>query len=78
MPTPPKLMVGSGVNAMGSGFELAAQTGGTASRLDHQWNYPRGIPDPRFPGTNRGLSLNPHHLPVDQPERQAIHSGANR
>jgi succinate dehydrogenase/fumarate reductase flavoprotein subunit len=51
-------MVGSGVNAFGSGFELVTGIGGTTERLDHQWNYPRGIPDPRYPGTNRGLSLN--------------------
>ena len=23
--------------------------------LDHQWNYSSGIPDPRYPGTDRGL-----------------------
>ena len=26
-------------------------------RLDHQWNYPRGIVDPRYPGAERGLNV---------------------
>jgi succinate dehydrogenase/fumarate reductase flavoprotein subunit len=54
---PPKILIGSGVNALGSGLDLARQVGAAVARLDHQWNYPRGIPDPRYPGGNRGLHV---------------------
>ena len=58
VPAPPRLMSGAGIHANGSGLTLAAAAGAATVRLDHQWNYPRGIPDPRYPGSNRGLSLN--------------------
>ncbi len=54
---PPKILIGSGVNALGSGLDLARHVGAAVDRLDHQWNYPRGIPDPRYPGSNRGLHV---------------------
>ena len=57
VPVPQKILIGSGTNAMGSGLELARRVGASIERLDHQWNYPRGIPDPRYPGTNRGLHV---------------------
>lgn len=58
VPVPEKILVGAGVNALGSGFDLVAPVGGALERLDHQWNYPRGIPDPRYPGLDRALNLN--------------------
>jgi len=57
MPRPEKILVGSGVNAFGSGLDLVRAAGGLIERLDHQWNYPRGVPDPRYPGRNRGIQL---------------------
>jgi uncharacterized protein len=53
---PAKLLAGSGVNSMGSGLELASKVGAALTRLDHQWNYERGLPDPRYPGASRGLN----------------------
>ena len=53
---PENLLLGSGINAVGSGLELAREAGGIATRLDHQWNYPWGMVDPRFPGSRRGLN----------------------
>lgn len=55
LPPPPRLLAGAGVNALGSGLEIARENGGLVERLDHQWNYLSGLPDPRFPGTDRGL-----------------------
>ena len=26
--------------------------------MDHQWNYATGLPDPAYPGMNRGLNAN--------------------
>lgn len=54
---PTRLLIGAGVNALGSGLELAVRAGAALERLDHQWNYPRGIPDPRYPQANRGLHV---------------------
>ena len=56
LPKPTVLLAGSGVNSMGSGLKLATDVGGALSNLNHQWNYERGLPDPRYPGMNRGLN----------------------
>ncbi|MFN0197160.1 MAG: FAD-dependent oxidoreductase [Planctomycetaceae bacterium] len=53
---PDKIFVGSGRNSIGLGHRLAESIGGELVKMDHQWNYYTGIPDPRYPGTNRGLS----------------------
>lgn len=53
---PERILVGSGRNSVGSGHKLAESAGGELVKMDHQWNYFTGIPDPRYPGTNRGLS----------------------
>jgi predicted oxidoreductase len=54
---PERLLAGSGINSMGSGLDLARQAGGAVVNLDHQWNYQRGLPDPRYPGSDRGLNV---------------------
>jgi predicted oxidoreductase len=56
VPFPERFLVGSGLNSMGTGHEVAAAAGAALTRLDHQWNYITGLPDPRFPGGNRGLN----------------------
>ena len=53
---PDKILSGSGRNSVGFGHKLARDAGGELVKMDHQWNYFTGIPDPRYPGTNRGLS----------------------
>jgi succinate dehydrogenase/fumarate reductase flavoprotein subunit len=57
LPRPPVLLAGSGVNSKGSGLKLATVVGAALFHLDHQWNYVRGLPDPRYPGLHRGLSI---------------------
>ena len=57
LPEPEVLLAGSGWNSTGSGLDLAAGIGAEIERLDHQWNYVTGIPDPRYPGQQRGLSV---------------------
>jgi uncharacterized protein len=66
LPKPPVLLAGSGVNSMGSGLSLATNAGAALSRLDHQWNYISGLPDPRYPGLNRGLSVDVEGILVNQ------------
>jgi predicted oxidoreductase len=56
-PKPPILLAGSGVNSLGSGLKIATDAGAALYHLDHQWNYVRGLPDPRYPGMHRGLSM---------------------
>jgi uncharacterized protein len=56
MAQPKRLLAGSGINSLGSGLGLASRAGAALTRLDHQWNYERGLPDPRYPGAERGLN----------------------
>jgi succinate dehydrogenase/fumarate reductase flavoprotein subunit len=60
LPVPTKILIGAGTNALGSGLDLARRAGAAIERLDHQWNYPGGVPDVRYPASDRGLNmLNP-------------------
>lgn len=52
---PEKVLTGSGLHSMGSGLGLAERVGAATQRLDHQWIYTRGIPDPRHLEEGRGL-----------------------
>jgi flavocytochrome c len=52
---PDRLLLSSGINALGLGHALAQEVGAVLSYMDHQWNYSTAIPDPRYPGTDRGL-----------------------
>jgi flavocytochrome c len=56
VPFPERFLVGSGINSTGTGHKVAEAAGAALTRLDHQWNYITGLPDPRFPGTARGLN----------------------
>ena len=53
---PERILAGSGRHSVGLGHRLATEVGAELAKMDHQWNYFTGIPDPRYPGTNRGLS----------------------
>jgi len=53
---PHRILVGSGRHSIGLGHRMAERAGGELVSMDYQWNYFTGLPDPRFPGTNRGLS----------------------
>ena len=56
-PAPARILIGAGVNAQGNGLDLAREAGARLDRLDHQWNYPRGITDPRYAAGERGLNV---------------------
>jgi flavocytochrome c len=53
---PDKILAGSGRHSIGLGHQLAQTVGGELVHMDYQWNYFTGLPDPRYPGTNRGLN----------------------
>jgi uncharacterized protein len=50
-----RILLGSGINAWGSGLQLAGNAGGALARLDHQLFYSTGLVDPRDPTGTRGL-----------------------
>ncbi|MGH9704886.1 MAG: FAD-dependent oxidoreductase, partial [Candidatus Acidiferrales bacterium] len=54
---PERILIGSGVNSVGSGHEMARAAGADYFEMDHQWNYPYGLPDPRDPTHRRGLNV---------------------
>ncbi|MCW5963998.1 MAG: FAD-dependent oxidoreductase [Bryobacterales bacterium] len=56
LPFPENLLLGAGLNAVGSGLGLGKEAGAAIERMDHQWNYPWGMVDPRFPGERRGIN----------------------
>jgi succinate dehydrogenase/fumarate reductase flavoprotein subunit len=50
-----RILLGSGINALGSGLQLAENADGALRRLDHQLFYSTGLVDPRDPAGRRGL-----------------------
>jgi flavocytochrome c len=56
LPRPTRLLAGAAHSAMGSGHDLVRRVNGNVSRLNHQWNYVLGLPDPRDPRGTRGLA----------------------
>ena len=56
LPKPTRLLAGAAHSATGSGHDLVRRANGRVSRLDHQWNYVLGLPDPRDPHRTRGLA----------------------
>jgi len=55
-PKPQRLLLGSAHTATGDGHEMAVRSGGILERMDHQWNYIMGLPDPRDSEGRRGLA----------------------
>lgn len=53
---PERILAGSGRNSIGIGHQMAQAVGGELIHMDYQWNYFSGLPDPRYPGSNRGLN----------------------
>ena len=58
---PENMLVGSGVNSVGSGHEIAVAAGAELFHMDHQWNYATGLRDPRYPDLYRGLNASNAH-----------------
>ncbi|MGH9772233.1 MAG: FAD-dependent oxidoreductase [Candidatus Acidiferrales bacterium] len=56
LPKPDRLLAGASPFAVGSGMKIVHKAGGGVSRLDHQWNYVLGLPDPRDLRRQRGLA----------------------
>ncbi|MCY2966555.1 MAG: FAD-dependent oxidoreductase [Planctomycetota bacterium] len=70
---PKKILAGSGRNSIGLGHRIAQSVGGELVRMEDQWNYFTGLPDPRYPGTNRGLNAtNLHGILVNSEAKQFV------
>jgi len=50
-----RVLLGSGLNATGSGLEIATNAGARLAMLDHQLFYSTGLVNPRDPSGKRGL-----------------------
>lgn len=53
---PAKILAGSGRHSVGLGHRMAQRVGGELVKMDYQWNYYSGLPDPQNPGSNKGLN----------------------
>ena len=68
-----KVLLGSGINSLGSGFDVAATGGAALTNLDHQLFYSTGLVDPRDPSGRRGLnSFNPESIWVNTQGRRFV------
>lgn len=68
---PEKILAGSGRNSVGRGHRLAQAAGAELVKMDHQWNYFTGIPDPRQSDSDHGLSAaNMHGILVNPDGRR--------
>lgn len=68
-----KVLLGSGINSLGSGFDVATTAGAALTNLDHQLFYSTGLVDPRDPSGRRGLnSFNPKSIWVNAQGRRFV------
>ena len=56
LPFPERLLIGAGVNAVGSGHEMAQAVSAQLKNMSNQWNYATGLPDPHDQSGRRGLN----------------------
>lgn len=61
LPHPDHMLIGGGVNADGSGHEMADAAGARLSNLHYQLNYPTGLKNPFDPSGQRGLNAYTDH-----------------
>ncbi len=74
-----KVLLGSGINSLGSGFDVATTGGAALTNLDHQLFYSTGLVDPRDPSGRRGLnSFNPESIWVNAQGRRFMREFTNR
>ncbi len=56
-PQPDRVLLGASPNSAGLGLQMGLAAGAATHRLDHQWHYPFGVPDPRLTEDNRAVSV---------------------
>jgi flavocytochrome c len=71
-----RILLGSGVNALGSGLDMAGKAGADLARLDHQLFYSTGLVDPRDELGKRGLhAFNRHSIWVNVQGKRFVFDG---
>lgn len=71
-----RILLGSGMNAVGSGLKLAERTGAALAHLDHQLFYSTGLVDPREQNGRRGLhAFNPAAIWVNAAGKRFVRDG---
>lgn len=74
-----RVLLGSGINSQGSGFDVAIAGGAALTNLDHQLFYATGLVDPRDPSGKRGLnSFNAESIWVNIEGRRFVSEFAGR
>ena len=53
---PERILAGSGRHSIGLGHRMAQRAGAELVKMDYQWNYYSGLPDPQNPSGNKGLN----------------------
>ena len=74
-----KVLLGSGINSLGSGLEVSIGGGAALTNLDHQLFYSTGLVDPRDPSGKRGLnSFNAESIWVNTQGRRFVREMVGR
>jgi predicted oxidoreductase len=72
-----RVLLGSGINSLGNGLQIASDAGASLTRLDHQLFYSTGLVDPREPSGWRGLhAFDIHSIWVNAQGRRFVRDGA--
>ena len=72
-----RILLGSGINSLGSGLDLVADARGSLTRLDHQLFYSTGLVNPRDPtGKVGNHAFNPQAIWVNKQGRRFVRDGA--
>ena len=72
-----RILLGSGINALGSGLELASNVESELTQLDHQLFYSTGLVNPRDPKGGRGShAFNPAAIWVNAQGERFVRDGA--
>jgi predicted oxidoreductase len=72
-----RILLGSGINSLGSGLELAGEMGSEPAQLDHQLFYSTGLVNPREPTGSRGThAFNPAAIWVNAQGLRFVRDGA--
>ncbi|MBP7766624.1 MAG: FAD-dependent oxidoreductase [Syntrophaceae bacterium] len=61
LPLPDSMLIGGGLNATGSGHEMAEAAGARFANMHYQLNYPTGLKNPFDPSGRRGLNAYTDH-----------------
>jgi succinate dehydrogenase/fumarate reductase flavoprotein subunit len=72
-----RVLLGSGINSLGNGLQIARDAGASLTHLDHQLFYSTGLVDPRDASQRRGLhAFDIHSIWVNAQGQRFVRDGA--